>query len=139
VGGCHPFFLFKIHFKFFFSRVLSGTNYCIANLSNSYYIYNDTTLEKRMTISQTVEIPADRRITLEVPAQIPAGTTARFELVWFPVRKTVNNLDTTLDKIWILCKEASFTVDSFLEMRRCDKDLEEKQYLQFLSGGEAAS
>jgi len=26
-----------------------------------------------MTITQTVEIPADRRITLEVPAQIPAG------------------------------------------------------------------
>jgi len=27
-----------------------------------------------MTITQTVEIPPDRRITLEVPPQIPAGT-----------------------------------------------------------------
>ena len=37
-----------------------------------------------MTITRTVEIPADRRITLEVPREIPAGTTARFELIWFP-------------------------------------------------------
>ena len=26
-----------------------------------------------MTITQTVEIPADRRITLEVPREVPAG------------------------------------------------------------------
>ncbi|MCL2834228.1 MAG: hypothetical protein FWD78_13740 [Treponema sp.] len=26
-----------------------------------------------MTITQTVEIPADRRLTLEVPSQVPAG------------------------------------------------------------------
>ena len=26
-----------------------------------------------MTITQTIEIPADRRITLEVPKEIPAG------------------------------------------------------------------
>jgi len=38
-----------------------------------------------MTITQTVEIPPDRRITLEVPREIPTGTTARFELIWFPV------------------------------------------------------
>jgi len=28
-----------------------------------------------MTITQTVEIPADRRITLEVPHEIPSGRT----------------------------------------------------------------
>jgi len=28
-----------------------------------------------MTITQTIEIPADRRITLEVPREIPAGRT----------------------------------------------------------------
>ena len=33
-----------------------------------------------MTITQTVEIPADRRITLEIPREIPTGTKARFEL-----------------------------------------------------------
>ena len=28
-----------------------------------------------MTITQTVDIPVDRRITLEVPSEIPAGRT----------------------------------------------------------------
>jgi len=37
-----------------------------------------------MTITQTVEVPADRRIMLEVPREIPTGTIARFELIWFP-------------------------------------------------------
>ena len=45
--------------------------------SFSRYIY-------LMTITQTVDIPADRRIMLEVPREIPTGTTARFELIWFP-------------------------------------------------------
>jgi len=89
-----------------------------------------------MTITQTVEIPADRRITLEVPPQIPAGTTARFELIWYPVEKTANNIDTVLDKIWTFCKGTSISVDNFLEMRRHDKELEENQYRQFLKGFE---
>ena len=92
-----------------------------------------------MTITQTVEIPADRRITLEVPPQIPAGTTARFEVIWFPINKTANNLDTALEKIWTLCKDTSITVDSFLEMRRHDNELEENQYRQFVSGLEAST
>ena len=37
-------------------------------------------------MTQTVKIPADRRIMLEVPPQIPAGETARFEVIWFPVK-----------------------------------------------------
>jgi len=39
-----------------------------------------------MTITQTVEIPADRRIILDVPPQIQAGETARFEVIWVPVK-----------------------------------------------------
>jgi hypothetical protein len=38
----------------------------------------------RMTITQTVEIPADRRIVLEVPPQIPTGTVI---LTFTPVKK----------------------------------------------------
>ena len=87
-----------------------------------------------MTITQTVEIPADRRITLEVPSQIPAGETARFEVIWFPQEKVNNSLDTALEKIWGLCKDSSITVDSFLEMRRQDKELEENQYRKFFAG-----
>jgi hypothetical protein len=44
--------------------------------------------------------------------------------------KAANSLDTTLEKIWALCKDSSVTVDSFLEMRRRDNELEENQYRQ---------
>jgi len=40
----------------------------------------------RMTIEQTVEIPADRRITLEVPPDVPAGKA--HVIIQFPVRET---------------------------------------------------
>jgi len=78
-----------------------------------------------MTIEQTVTIPADHRLTLEIPPQIPAGTTARFELFWSPRTEAVNSLDTALEKIWALCKDSSVTVDDFLEMRHRDNELEE--------------
>jgi hypothetical protein len=34
-----------------------------------------------MTYAQTVEIPADRRIVIEVPEEIPAGSQARVSFV----------------------------------------------------------
>ncbi|MDR3020787.1 MAG: hypothetical protein LBU66_07790 [Treponema sp.] len=40
-----------------------------------------------MTMTQTVKVPDDRRIMLDVPPQIAAGETARFEVIWFPVSK----------------------------------------------------
>ena len=86
-----------------------------------------------MTITQTVEIPADRRITLSVPPQIPTGATARLEVIWFPPKKQSNSLDNALEKIWTLCKDASITVDGFLEMRRQDRELEEKQYRKIMA------
>jgi len=88
---------------------------------------------------QTVEIPVDRRITIEVPPQIPAGTSASFEIKWLPLNKTNNDLDTALDKICDLCKDTSISVDSFLEMRRHDKELEESQYRQFVTGIETSN
>jgi len=36
-------------------------------------------------MTQTIKVPVDRRIILEIPPQIPAGETARFEVIWFPV------------------------------------------------------
>ena len=78
-------------------------------------------------IKQTIEIPANRRITLDVPSQIPIGATASFKLIWFHQEEQKKNLDTALDKIWELCKDSPITVDSFLEMRRKDNELEEKQ------------
>ena len=87
-----------------------------------------------MTISQTVEIPVDRRLIIDVPREIPAGATARFKLIWFPVKKTINNLNATLETIQELCKDSSITVDSFLQMRHKDKELEEKQYRKLFTG-----
>ncbi|MDR1839830.1 MAG: hypothetical protein LBQ93_09660 [Treponema sp.] len=89
-----------------------------------------------MTIEQTVTIPADHRVHLdfEIPQEIPAGTTAHFEFHWFPEKEAANSLDTVLGKIWELCKDSSLTVDSFLEMRRQDKELEENKYRRFFSG-----
>jgi hypothetical protein len=83
-----------------------------------------------MTIEQTVTIPADHRLHLdfEVPPQIPAGATARLELFWSPQNEAAKNLDTTLEEIHALCKNSSVSVDSFLEMRRHEVELEERQY-----------
>jgi len=39
-----------------------------------------------MTMTQTVKVPADRRIIFEAPPQIQTGETARFEVIWFPVK-----------------------------------------------------
>jgi len=86
-----------------------------------------------MTIEQTIEIPANRRITLEVPPQIPVGAIAHLELIFSPVNKSDNNLDATLNMIWELCADSPITVDSFLEMRRQDKELEENQYKALFS------
>jgi len=41
-----------------------------------------------MTMEQTIKVPANRRITFEVPSQVPVGTIARLELVWPHPAKT---------------------------------------------------
>ena len=84
-----------------------------------------------MTIEKTIEIPASRKITLEVPPEIPVGSIARLELIWSSEKEMTNNLDLALEKIWMICKDSSITVDSFLAMRRNDKELEETQYRKF--------
>jgi len=92
--------------------------------------------DAELFIEQTVVIPADHRLRLDfkVPPEIPAGAIARLELFWSPSKETNNNLDSALDKIWKLCKDSSLSVDSFLEMRRQDKILEESQYRRFFQG-----
>jgi len=87
-----------------------------------------------MIVTQTVEIPADYRVFFDAPREIPVGATARCEIHWFPQKESVNSLDSTLEKIQVLCKDSPITVDSFLEMRRQDKELEEKQFRQFFAG-----
>jgi hypothetical protein len=40
-----------------------------------------------MTIEQTIRVPNDHRLAIDLPREIPAGTTARVELKVFPFVK----------------------------------------------------
>ena len=46
-----------------------------------------------MLSEQIVEIPANRRLRLdiEVPPEIPTGVTARLELAWFPQKEATDD------------------------------------------------
>ena len=52
-----------------------------------------------MTITQTVEIPADRRLTIEVPREVPVGRTI---LTFTPARAKTKPRITEAEEIeWI--------------------------------------
>ena len=89
-----------------------------------------------MSITQTVTVPENHRLIIDVPREVPAGATARLELSWFPKKESAGGLDTSLEKIRELCKDTPVSVDSFLEMRRQEKETEENRYKQFLSGND---
>jgi hypothetical protein len=48
-----------------------------------------------MTIEQTVEIPADRRLMIEVPSGVPVGKTI---LTFTPVSETTDSISATKGK-----------------------------------------
>ena len=65
-----------------------------------------------MTIEQTVTIPADRRITIEVPREVPTGATARIEFNVIPfVREEEKSASTASPKFRLTKKE----LDEMLE------------------------
>ncbi|MDR1909938.1 MAG: hypothetical protein LBQ35_08520 [Spirochaetaceae bacterium] len=79
-----------------------------------------------MTIEQTIEIPADRRITLEVPREIPAG---RVMLTFTPAPPDPFASDKAKSraarkKLRKLCENSTLTVESFLAMKDADRVLE---------------
>jgi hypothetical protein len=77
-----------------------------------------------MTIEQTVEIPADRRIFLTVPSYIPEGKAT--------ITFSVSPADSTPQKVrsWRsyrgIFKDPNDTVADFLERMRADRELEEE-------------
>jgi len=74
--------------KFFYRELhASDVPISLAYTSFSYYICT-------MTITQTVEIPADRRITLEVPREVPTGQV----ILTFTPAHTVNPFAKTVEK-----------------------------------------
>jgi len=65
-----------------------------------------------MTITQTIEIPADRRITLEVPREVPTGATAKVEYNVIPfIKKEEKPVSTISPKLRFTKKE----LDEMLE------------------------
>jgi hypothetical protein len=89
--------------------------------------------EGRMTIEQTVEIPASHRLTFEIPRDIPEGRAKVALTIDLTTEGAEQNgaysgFDAALAEIRELCKDSKLTVDSFLELRRKDLELEEAKY-----------
>jgi len=98
-----------------------------------------------MSVTQTVEVPASHRLTIDVPREIPAGKTVLIfkPVTEAPVRMTAQE---AIDRGWgfggssrIDPAEAvercsgimqrlgfTFSSDDFLAMRRQDKELEDR-------------
>jgi hypothetical protein len=80
-----------------------------------------------MTITQTVEIPADRRLTIEVPREVPTGKTVlifKSDDDAFDRKKgeeAINHCSGLARRMGI-----NLSSDDFLEMRRKDKELEDR-------------
>ena len=60
-----------------------------------------------MTITQTVEIPADYRISLELPRSVPVGAKARVDIS-IPAKTTKNHANSEIEYVrHLLRKEMS--------------------------------
>jgi hypothetical protein len=78
-----------------------------------------------MTITQTVEIPASRRITLEVPPEVPVGATARLELIWSLQREAAEEGKYAYQKLQGIHRNLpGASVDKFLAGCYTDKEQE---------------
>jgi hypothetical protein len=83
-----------------------------------------------MIIEQTIEIPASRRLTIDVPPEIPAGRVVISftpELL-APSMTGTSPVRETLRSIWAICKNAPITVDEFLAERSRENEREEAEY-----------
>jgi hypothetical protein len=80
-----------------------------------------------MTIEQTIEIPADRRIFLDLPLSIPAGVKARVEInIPAGAELSSNGLKQAkpAKSFRGILKGKGITLERFREMQREDTELE---------------
>ena len=75
-----------------------------------------------MTIEQTIEVPASRRITLEIPPQIPVG---RVQVFVTPVEE-LPKTSISLLSLRGSCKGFD-TIDAYFVRKRADKVLEDRK------------
>jgi hypothetical protein len=75
-----------------------------------------------MTISQTVEIPANRRISLDLPLHLPLGK-AKVELIVTPETALQKKAVPPLASLLGVDKERD-TMEAYFERKRKDKEFE---------------
>ena len=87
-----------------------------------------------MTITQTVEIPASRRLFLDLPLELPIGKAK--VTVTPQIESPAVNIHETATKLRGLAKKmgSTLTVESFIEMRQEDLRLEEEKFEKFFQG-----
>jgi hypothetical protein len=94
-----------------------------------------------MTIEQTVKIPENRRLTIEVPREIPVGEAI---LTFTPKSVEPANkknaqvsLKEAIETACNLAKNSRFSSEALFEERRKDRALDEAQFRRlFPKGGE---
>ena len=80
-----------------------------------------------MTITQTVDIPANRRLTIDIPPEVPVGKTL---LIFKPIDEASGCMTAqeAIERCSGIMQRLGFTFssDDFLAMRRQDKELEDR-------------
>ena len=79
-----------------------------------------------MTIEQTIEVPASRRIFLDLPPNLPEGK-AKLELTITPEATTQNDSAKSLKDLFGVDKGLD-TMDAHFARKRADKTQEDAQY-----------
>jgi predicted SPOUT superfamily RNA methylase MTH1 len=91
-------------------------------------------MEVLMTFEQTVEIPANRRLTIDIPREFPASAAI---LTFtpkpaYPAYKTAQaRLQETVEKLRNLAKDSSFSSEDLFK----DRALDEAQYRRLFQKG----
>jgi hypothetical protein len=83
-----------------------------------------------MVIEQTVKIPENHWLRVEIPSEIPVGITAKVAIT---VPEAVSQLFSShrlspreaVEKCWGIAQDSGLTSDKFIEMKRKEKILEE--------------
>jgi hypothetical protein len=85
-----------------------------------------------MTIEQTIEIPANGWVHLDLPPEYPAGTSAKVVVTLLESAASATphrgSHREAIEQCWGIAKGV-LSSDEFLEMRRKDKKLEDAQLL----------
>ena len=78
-----------------------------------------------MTIEQMVEIPVNRRISLDLPRSIPAGVKARVSIAISSIFDNQCSAEPQVKSFRGILKGKGISVERLREMQREDKSLED--------------